>query len=147
MGLLMTVYEGLVIPPIILHERTNADGKLVYEVVDGKQRLATLWTFIEGGWAYGHAARYLATWSGAQPLGFNHGRSPSLIRLGLKAGRRCTASTCPVWPRCLMHNVGMLLNENRCKDTVCAASSVGSHSKGPASSCMVRRAEQPARPS
>ncbi len=48
MGLLKTVFEGLPMPAVMLHQRTFKGEGTKYEVVDGKQRLATLYTFIKG---------------------------------------------------------------------------------------------------
>lgn len=48
MGLLKTVFEGLPMPAVMLHERTIPGRGVLSEVVDGKQRLVTLYAYIKG---------------------------------------------------------------------------------------------------
>ncbi len=48
MGLLKTVFEGLPMPAVMLHERTIPGKGVLSEVVDGKQRLVTLYAYIKG---------------------------------------------------------------------------------------------------
>jgi hypothetical protein len=43
-----TVFRGYPCPPIFLHKTQGADQKTVYAVVDGKQRLQTLFMFVDG---------------------------------------------------------------------------------------------------
>ncbi len=43
-----TVLNGRIVPAVILHEHKQANGGTVYDVVDGKQRLVTLYTFWTG---------------------------------------------------------------------------------------------------
>lgn len=41
-----TIFRGYPSPAIFLHKRFGADGKSIYEVVDGKQRLETILSFV-----------------------------------------------------------------------------------------------------
>jgi hypothetical protein len=43
-----TVFRGYPCPPIFLHKTINAEQKTVYAVVDGKQRLQTLFMYVDG---------------------------------------------------------------------------------------------------
>ncbi|KAG2445686.1 hypothetical protein HXX76_000294 [Chlamydomonas incerta] len=47
-GFVRTVYKGLETPPLTFHRRDDPKRGVVRDVVDGKQRLATLYTFISG---------------------------------------------------------------------------------------------------
>lgn len=44
-----TIFRGYPCPPIFLHKTLDEDQKTVYAVVDGKQRLQTLFMFVDGG--------------------------------------------------------------------------------------------------
>ena len=44
--LMDTIIRGYPIPAIFLYRRKNAKGKIVYDVIDGKQRLETLFLFM-----------------------------------------------------------------------------------------------------
>lgn len=44
-----TIFRGYPCPPIFLHKVTGTDDKTKYAVVDGKQRLQTLFKFVDGG--------------------------------------------------------------------------------------------------
>jgi Protein of unknown function DUF262 len=44
-----TIFRGYPCPPVFLHKKVTEDGNTVYAVVDGKQRLETLFRFVEGG--------------------------------------------------------------------------------------------------
>jgi hypothetical protein len=48
-----TVFRGYPCPPIFLHKKIDADQKTLYAVVDGKQRLQTLFLYTEGELALG----------------------------------------------------------------------------------------------
>src|SRR5579871_6002527 len=43
-----TVFRGYPCPPIFLHKTLGANQQAIYAVVDGKQRLQTLFMFVEG---------------------------------------------------------------------------------------------------
>ena len=43
-----TVFRGYPCPPVFLHKTLDEDQKTVYAVVDGKQRLQTLFMFADG---------------------------------------------------------------------------------------------------
>ena len=43
-----TVFRGYPCPPVYLHKTVNSDQKTIYAVVDGKQRLQTLFKFVDG---------------------------------------------------------------------------------------------------
>ncbi|KAG2446863.1 hypothetical protein HYH02_008020 [Chlamydomonas schloesseri] len=47
-GFVRTVYKGLETPPLTFHRREDPQRGVVRDVVDGKQRLATLYTFMTG---------------------------------------------------------------------------------------------------
>jgi hypothetical protein len=44
-----TIFRGYPCPPVFLHKTITEDGRTVYAVVDGKQRLETLFRFADGG--------------------------------------------------------------------------------------------------
>lgn len=48
-----TVFRGYPCPPIFLHKKIDAEQKTLYAVVDGKQRLQTIFMFTEGDIALG----------------------------------------------------------------------------------------------
>lgn len=43
-----TVFRGYPCPPLFLHKTVNTDQRTIYAVVDGKQRLQTLFQFVDG---------------------------------------------------------------------------------------------------
>jgi hypothetical protein len=43
-----TIFRGYPCPPVFLHKNITSDGLTVYAVVDGKQRLETLFNFVNG---------------------------------------------------------------------------------------------------
>jgi hypothetical protein len=43
-----TILKNFPAPAIFLHVETNPDGKTIYHVVDGKQRLSTIFSFVSG---------------------------------------------------------------------------------------------------
>lgn len=45
-ALIISLISGIAIPPIILNERTDDDDNIIYDVMDGKQRLTTILNFI-----------------------------------------------------------------------------------------------------
>jgi len=47
-GLITTVLNGLQVLPVVMHEVRAQDGALVMDVVDGKQRLISLYAFQKG---------------------------------------------------------------------------------------------------
>lgn len=48
-----TVFRGYPCPAIFLHKRVGEDGRAIYDVVDGKQRLETILQFADGKFSLG----------------------------------------------------------------------------------------------
>lgn len=48
-GLIQSIVEGYPLPSIFLYQRDREDGGLVYDVIDGKQRLETIFMFTKQG--------------------------------------------------------------------------------------------------
>ncbi len=44
-----SMFNGYDVPKIYLHDTKGADARFDYAVIDGKQRLATIWAFMDGG--------------------------------------------------------------------------------------------------
>lgn len=49
-----TVFRGYPCPPIFLHKSVGVSDQAIYSVVDGKQRLQTLFAFVDGEVSIAH---------------------------------------------------------------------------------------------